>query len=97
MNKQTHRYREQIDGCQMGRGLEDGLKKEIKKYKLPLIKKSQGCKVQYGEYSQYCHNCAWCQMGTRLVRGITFKVYKYLITIMFTPETNITLHVKPSY
>ena len=37
---QTHRYREQTDGCQRGRGLRRWVKivKGIEKYKLPVIK-----------------------------------------------------------
>ena len=38
--KQIHRYREQIDGCQKGRRLEDWVKKGegIEKYKLVVTK-----------------------------------------------------------
>ena len=40
--------------------------------KLVVTKQSQGCKVQHREYSQsYCNNCVWCQVSTKIIRGIT--------------------------
>ena len=50
--KQTHRYKEQIDGCQVGGGWGMGKKeKGIKTYRSPVIKIVKGCKVQHREYS----------------------------------------------
>ena len=40
------------------------------KYKLVVIKQSQGCKVWQREYSQqYCNNYVWCQVDTGNVGG----------------------------
>ena len=52
--KQTHRYREHFDSCQMGWRVGGmGEKGEgIKKYKLVATEQSWGWKVQHGEYSQ---------------------------------------------
>ena len=51
--KQTHRYRERFDGCQM-RGAFGGVDKKgegIKKYKLVVTEQSEGYKVQHRECS----------------------------------------------
>ena len=52
--KQTHIYREQIDGRQIKEQLERWPKKVkgIKKYTLPVKKQSQGYKIQHRKYIQ---------------------------------------------
>ena len=50
--KQTHRCREQTDGCQRGGRWWLSEKGEgIKNYKLAVTKYSQACKVRHREYS----------------------------------------------
>ena len=52
--KQSHKYGEQTDGCQMegGMGMPGKKGDGIKKYKLVVMKQSWGCKLQNKEYSQ---------------------------------------------
>ena len=48
--KQTHRYKEQTNGCQLGHLVEEG--EGIKKYKLSVTKYSWEYKLQHREYRQ---------------------------------------------
>ena len=66
--KQTNRFREQIDGRKSRLKKVEGLRNtdyQLQKY-------SWGYEVQNREYSQqYYNNYVWCQTGTKLIRIIT--------------------------
>ena len=74
--KQTHRHREQTEGCRWEGDwglVEKG--EGIKKYTLVVMKQPWGCKVQHREYSQWhCNNYLWGQVGTGVTGG-TFVNY----------------------
>lgn len=59
-------------------------------YKLVVMKQSQGCGVQHGEYSRcYCGGCVWCQVGAGMVEGDHFVIYVNVWPLCCVPETNI--------
>ena len=63
--------------------------KRIKRYKPPVINKSQGCNIQHKEYSQqYCNNSVWGHV-TNCHDPLT--MYTNIKSLWSMPETNIVL------
>ena len=84
--KQIHRYREYFDGCQIGGAWGMGEKGGgIMNYKLVTdghwdVKCSTGNIVNNAVITVF----VWCQVGTRLTWGPLHKLYKCLITGLYT-------------
>lgn len=68
---------EQTDGCQMGKGLDEQGEK-IKKYKLVATKQPRAVERSIGNITATPEDLCTCQVGTRLIGGMTSYLVKHL-------------------
>ena len=84
--KQTHRYREQIEGWQMGR-VWGGWVKEVKGLRSTNCSHGTVTRNIVSGIIMAMHGISWV---VELLGGLLYKLYKYLYR---TPENNIILNV----